>query len=86
MAVYEIPRVRGQDAYQAQLAQKQAYNLAISGGETIMSTVEIAHRFIDPTGNASFKRSIGQAAIEEAQKGDPSNLVTGLVKKFNQIG
>ena len=76
-----------QTAYQAQLAQRKAHNAALNGGNIDAPFAADVLRNVDPAlypPSPSFLKSIAETIITEARRGDPSNLVAGLLKTYRR--
>ncbi len=80
----ELLPTRGQLAYQAQLRQRRAFARAQNGGRSDRFAHEIIPDMSMST-HSKFKAALAAEAIKQAQRGDPSNLVKGLVTTFNSF-
>ena len=79
----ELEPTAAQLAYRAQMRQRRAFAAAQSKGDA-----SFAHEIIPEPSmvhHGKFKAALAAEAIRQAHRGDPSNLVKGLVKTFNSF-
>ncbi len=80
----ELEPTAAQIAHRAQLEQRRAFAQAQNGGGSDRLGYEIIPD-MSLVNHSKFKAALAAEAIKQAHRGDPSNLVKGLVKTFNSF-